>query len=127
MMALEVHALPVLLAQWARAVDRFERFVHALQSGASPAAGEVSEMHQELLDDLRVRHEISQRVRTRPATADSRSMLAELDEIFRSVTVEAAQCVAGADEARDAGWKPEREWYFWRELQLSGPASGVAQ
>lgn len=91
--------LPALLAQWARIADRVER-------GEAVAA--------EYAADVAVRHEIAQRLRSRPSTTETREMLAELDDTFRQGTDLVADCVAGVDRATHEGWSAAREWYFWR-------------
>lgn len=108
MMNLERLALPALIAQWARAVDRLERSVEAI--------GELAvDVHsRDHLEDLAVRHEIARRVRARPVTAETREMLSELDGIYRNATVECAECVTGNDDAAVQEWTAAREWYFWR-------------
>lgn len=92
--------LPVLVAQWARIVDYVER--HAVEVDA-------------FRTDVEVRHEISLRLRANPTTRETREMLAELDEQFRAVTAERAECLHGAERALAEGWRPTREWYFWRQ------------
>lgn len=99
-MNLERLALPALMAQWARAVDRLERAVDTNPS--------------DHLEDLAVRHEIARRIRARPVTAETREMLAELDGIYREATVECVGCVAGEHDAAAQGWTAAREWYLWR-------------
>lgn len=91
--------LPSLIAQWARIADYIER--REIDGHDVPA-------------DVAVRHEIATRLRTRPTSAETREMLAELDAQFVAGTVESATCIAGADEAAAAGWTPTREWYYWR-------------
>ena len=91
--------LPALLAQWARSVDYVAR--EALTSA-------------EFMADVDVRHEIATRVRGKPVTRETREMLTELDEAFRTVTVEQATCLHGASVAEANGWTPSREWYYWR-------------
>jgi len=93
---LERLTLPVLLSSWARVVDLVSR-------GDLPA--------DEYAADLRIRHEIAQRVRSRPVTAETRELLAELDEWFREATEAVEQPVEGGD--------PRREWYFYRRLRTA--------
>lgn len=79
---LERLTLPVLLSSWARVVDLVSR-------GDLPA--------DEYAADLQIRHEIAQRVRSRPVTAETRELLAELDEWFREATEAVEQPVEGGD------------------------------
>lgn len=95
--------LPALVAQWARLVDYLER--HTV-----PAT--------EFAADVDVRHEIAQRLRAKPTTLETREMLGEIDEHFRRITVEQAECLHGEARAAAAQWTPGREWYYWR-----GPAT----
>lgn len=91
--------LPALVAQWARIVDYVER--HPVSAADFSA-------------DVAVRHEISLRLRAKPTTLETREMLAEIDEHFRRVTVECAECLHGAACAAAEQWMPGKEWYFWR-------------
>lgn len=91
--------LPALVAQWARIVDYVER--HEV----SPADFAV---------DVNVRHEISQRLRAKPTTLETREMLAEIDEHFRRITTESETCLHGEARAASEQWSAGREWYFWR-------------
>lgn len=101
---LERATLPVLLASWARIVDVVAR-------GDMPA--------EEFVRDLRVRHEIARRIRSRPVTAETRELLAELDTWLRDATVVAPECALGREQATQQGWKSDTQWYFWRALQES--------
>lgn len=92
--------LPILLAEWARIVDRLE---HHAQEPAHV-----------FTDDVLVRHAIALQIREKPTTAELREMLTELDAHFRAFTSESTQCVLGADDAEREGWSRSREWYFWR-------------
>jgi hypothetical protein len=96
--------LPALVAQWARIVDYVERH-------------DVAE--HDFAVDVNVRHEISQRLRAKPTTLETREMLAEIDEHFRQATVESASCIHGEARAAAEQWSAGREWYFWRQ-----PTSG---
>ncbi len=98
--------LPGLIAQWARIADYIER--RETDGHDVPA-------------DVAVRHEIATRLRTRPTSAETREMLAELDAQFVAGTVESVSCIAGTEQAVAAGWTPTREWYYWRV-----PAEGGA-
>ncbi|WP_310571631.1 hypothetical protein [Gemmatimonas sp.] len=90
--------LPALVALWARGVD------DAARTGSA-----------DLPDDLlRVRHEIAQRLRVRPASAETRDLLTEFDEAFRTLTQATAHCKYGDERAAAEGWTATREWYFWR-------------
>lgn len=91
--------LPALVAQWARIVDYIERHQVPLPEFAA---------------DVEVRHEISLRLRAKPTTLETREMLAEIDEHFRRITVELAECLHGAARAANESWSAGREWYFWR-------------
>ncbi|NCW44804.1 MAG: hypothetical protein EBV77_04835 [Gemmatimonadaceae bacterium] len=91
--------LPALVAQWARMVDYLAR--HPVSA-------------DEFVADVLVRHEIAQRLRAKPTTLETREMLAEIDEQFRSITEESAGCVAGAPRSAAEAWSAGREWYFWR-------------
>lgn len=91
--------LPALLAQWARIADRVER-------GEAIAA--------EYPADVAVRHEIAQRLRSRPSTTETREMLAELDATFRQGTTMTTACIAGDERSVQEGWSATREWYWWR-------------
>lgn len=97
--------LPALVAMWARAVADLE---HRVASGTaqSSLAGEVD-----------ARHEIAERVRSKPTTAETREMLAELDQLFRDMTDEIPECIYGSDVATSRGWTSQRQWYFWRTLR----------
>lgn len=101
--------LPALVAQWARIVDYVER--------------EVVAPHDYLLD-LMVRHEISQRLRAKPTTLETREMLAEIDALFRAATVERPSCLHGDDRAAAEQWTSGREWYFWRAPLQGSPIQG---
>ena len=92
--------LPILLAEWARIVDRLEHQPH------DPA--------HVFADDVLVRHEISARLRAKPSPQDTRDMLHEFDRHFRALTEERGACVFGEAAAVASGWTPSREWYFWR-------------
>ncbi|GAB1342035.1 hypothetical protein [Gemmatimonas sp.] len=97
--------LPALVAQWARIVDYVERH---------PVSAE------EFSADVAVRHEISQRLRAKPTTLETREMLAEIDEHYRRITEESAECLHGAARAAAEQWTPGKEWYFWRALARAG-------
>ncbi len=118
-MKLERHALPVLLAQWARAVDGFDRLASEQTPQVASSPVELEQWKTGYMEDLAVRHEIAQRIRVRPASAEVRDMLAEYDEIFTAATSAAADCVAGNCEAAAHGWTADREWYYWRDLRRS--------
>jgi hypothetical protein len=90
--------LPALVALWARGVD------DAARTGSTALSDEL----------LSVRHEISQRLRVRPASAETRDLLQEFDDAFRAITTESAACLYGPDRAAAEGWSSRREWYFWR-------------
>ena len=90
--------LPALIALWARHVD------DAVRTGA----------FEELAGQLAVRHEIAQRLRVRPASAETRDLLQEFDDAFRDITTASAECIHGSDRATTEGWTARREWYFWR-------------
>jgi hypothetical protein len=90
--------VPALVALWARGVDDAVRT-------------EGTGLSRELLS---VRHEIAQRLRVRPASAETRDLLKEFDDAFRAITRESAACIHGADRAAAEGWTAQREWYFWR-------------
>ena len=116
--------LPALVAQWARAVDECARASarsaaraasHASDPGTSAERGLSADQRA---DDLRlevaVRHAIAERLRARSTTAETREMLGELDDEFRSATQESESCLFGDAMATANGWTPRREWYFWR-------------
>ncbi len=90
--------LPALVALWARGVD------DAVRTGA---IDDMSEL-------LTVRHEIAQRLRARPASAETRDLLKEFDDAFRALTTVSAACIHGSERAAAEGWTAAREWYFWR-------------
>ena len=90
--------VPALVALWARGID------DAARTGGSVLSGEL----------LSVRHEIAQRLRVRPASAETRDLLKEFDDAFRAITTEGATCMYGPDRAAAEGWSSRREWYFWR-------------
>jgi len=90
--------LPALVALWARGID------DAVRSGAMNDLGEL----------LAVRHQIAQRLRVRPASAETRDLLKEFDDAFRAMTTASAACIHGSDRAAAEGWTAAREWYFWR-------------
>ena len=90
--------LPALIALWARHVD------DAVRAGA----------FEDLAGQLAVRHEIAQRLRVRPASAETRDLLKEFDDAFCDLTTASADCIHGRDRAATEGWTARREWYFWR-------------
>ena len=90
--------LPALVALWARGVDAL------LRTGAMDDLAEL----------LAVRHEIAQRLRVRPASAETRDLLKEFDDAFRALTTASTACIHGSDRAAAEGWTAAREWYFWR-------------
>ena len=90
--------VPALVALWARGVD------DAARTGGPVLTGDL----------ISVRHEIAQRLRVRPASAETRDLLKEFDDAFRAMTTESATCVHGQDRAAAEGWTAQREWYFWR-------------
>ena len=92
--------LPVMLAQWARMVDALER-----------GAVELYPLEEAVLH----RHQLALALRGRATTAETREMLAELDDAFRAVTAPAPTCVVGEERATAEGWTPTREWYCWRQ------------
>lgn len=93
--------LPVLLAEWARIVDRLEH--------------QPDDPAHVFTDDVLVRHEISARLRAKPSPQETREMLQEFDGHFRVLTHESEACVLGDDRAVAEGWTPQREWYLWRQ------------
>ena len=97
-MTLDRVNLPALVALWARGVD------DAVRTGAIDDMGEL----------LAVRHEIAQRLRVRPASAETRDLLQEFDDAFRALTTASAACMHGSERATAEGWTAAREWYFWR-------------
>ncbi|MBL0937833.1 MAG: hypothetical protein IBJ03_03000 [Gemmatimonadaceae bacterium] len=99
---LERATLPVLLASWARIVDVVAR-------------GDMSP--DEFQRDVRVRHEIAKRIRSRPATAETRELLAELDGWMREATEPTSACALGAEQAEREGWTPSLQWYYWIGLR----------
>ena len=86
------------MALWARGVDAL------LRTGAVDDLAEL----------LAVRHEIAQRLRVRPASAETRDLLKEFDDAFRALTTASTACIHGSDRAAAEGWTAAREWYFWR-------------
>jgi hypothetical protein len=96
--------VPALVALWARQVDELTH-----------ERGDALAGH-DYLERLAVRHEIAKRLRVRPASAETRDLLAEFDQAFRSVTTESTTCLWGNDRAEAEGWTPQREWYFWRQI-----------
>lgn len=109
-------SLPALIALWARIVADMER--RAQSSGISASTDALAHTFDA---ELKVRHEISKRIRSRPTTAETREMLAELDQFFRDATEDSSACVLGDAEAEAYAWTRTREWYFWRVLK--GPQS----
>ncbi len=91
--------LPVLLAQWARTVDYLER---------QPVTTE------EFVTEVLLRHEIAKRLQTQPVTRETRDLLAEIDEHFRTLTEEQTGCTLSPMVTDISGWTPVREWYAWR-------------
>lgn len=89
--------VPALVALWARGID------DAVRTGGTFSG-----------DLLSVRHEIAQRLRVRPASAETRDLLKEFDEAFLAITTASTECLHGADRAIAEGWTAAREWYFWR-------------
>lgn len=114
-MNLDRLAMPALLAHWARAVDRME---HLASSERDPAGAEAERMQivAEYTTDLAVRHEIALRIRVRPATSETRGMLAELDDTFLRATREVSDCILGSEFAAERSWTARREWYYWRAV-----------
>ncbi|HET9151252.1 MAG TPA: hypothetical protein VFN83_06010 [Gemmatimonadales bacterium] len=47
--------------------------------------------------------------------------IAASDKRFRMLTEPLDQCLWGEDVARDEGWEPEREWWYWRRPRDPGP------
>ena len=45
----------------------------------------------------------------------------ETDRRFRLLSEPLEQCLWGEDVARDEGWGPEREWWYWRRPRNPGP------
>jgi hypothetical protein len=109
-------SLPALVALWARIVADMEH--RALAPTPAPDTDALAHTFDA---ELKVRHEIAQRIRSRPTTAETREMLAELDQFFRDATEDTSACVLGDAAAADNGWTRAREWYFWRVLK--GPQS----
>lgn len=109
-------SLPALIALWARIVADMER--RAQSSGITASTDALAHTFDA---ELKVRHEISKRIRSRPTTAETREMLAELDQFFRDATEDSSACVLGDAEAEANAWTRTREWYFWRVLK--GPQS----
>ncbi len=105
-MSLERVNLPALVALWARQVDELAR---ALGDRMDPSGNDI-------LERVVVRHEIAKRLRARPASAETRDLLAEFDDAFRAVTAESPACAFGDDRAAAEGWTRQREWYFWRRV-----------
>jgi hypothetical protein len=101
--------VPALLAVWARFVEELTR--------TGPAAGAAADLREQVA----VRHEIAQRLRLRPASAETRDLLREFDEAYREVTSPADTCLLGDERAAVEGWTPAREWYFWRYAAPPGP------
>ena len=97
--------LPALVALWARQVDDLAREIDRID----PAGHDVQER-------VAVRHEIAQRLRSRPASAETRDLLTEFDDAFRAVTAESPTCTYGDERAASEGWTRAREWYFWRRV-----------
>ncbi|MCC6245355.1 MAG: hypothetical protein IT353_21115 [Gemmatimonadaceae bacterium] len=97
--------LPALVALWARVVADLE---HRLALNTAPPS---------LVGEVDARHEIAERVRSKPTTAETRELLAELDQLYREMTEEVAVCIYGADVAAERGWTPQRQWYYWRALR----------
>lgn len=92
--------VPALVALWARGID------DAVRTGGTALT----------VDLLSVRHEIAQRLRVRPASAETRDLMKEFDDAFRAMTTESATCLHGQDRAAAEGWTAQREWYFWRTV-----------
>ena len=90
--------VPALVALWARLVDDAAR------------TGTVKDMAELVM----VRHEIAQRLRVRPASAETRDLLKDFDEAYRALTTATTECCYGTDRATTEGWTATREWYFWR-------------
>ncbi len=90
--------VPALVALWARGID------DAARTGGTALTADL----------ISVRHEIAQRLRVRPASAETRDLLKEFDDAFRAMTAESTTCLHGEDRAAAEGWTAQREWYFWR-------------
>lgn len=109
-------SLPALVALWARIVADMEH-----RASVPVLLPSTDALAHTFNAELLVRHEIAQRIRSRPTTAETREMLVELDQFFRDATEDASVCVLGDAEATANGWTRAREWYFWRVLK--GPQS----
>lgn len=101
--------VPALLAVWARFVEELTR--------TGPAVGTDTNLHEQVA----VRHEIAQRLRLRPASAETRDLLREFDQVYREVTSPADSCLLGDARAAAEGWTAAREWYFWRSAATASP------
>ena len=66
------------------------------------------------LNDVDLRHRIAKRLRTSAVDGIVGAALREADDHFRAATLESADCVWGAESARDESWSPSREWYYYR-------------
>ncbi|WP_411279405.1 hypothetical protein [Gemmatimonas sp.] len=97
--------LPALVALWARQVDDLAREIDRIDPDGA-----------DMRERVAVRHEIAQRLRIRPASAETRDLLHEFDDAFRAVTAESLTCAYGDDRAAAEGWTRQREWYFWRRV-----------
>ncbi len=100
--------VPALVALWARQVDELARAL----AGGDWAGDDIAER-------VAVRHELAMRLRTRPASAETRDLLREFDDAFRAVTTDSPTCACGDARAAAEGWTKQREWYFWRSVNGS--------
>ena len=98
--------LPHLVAKWERIVREVE-------------AGQLL-TRDDYLNDLDLRHQIARRSREHAfdrrhgLDVNATARLDALDARFRAVTVDGAECVWGERNAREHGWTPAREWYYYR-------------
>ncbi len=124
-MTLDRVNLPALVALWARGVDALVRAAESPDAGGPDAGGPDADQPGDG-ELVAVRHEIAQRLRRRPASAETRDLLREFDDMFRAATTESGGCVFGEDAAASAGWTRAREWYFWRTRRPMGAPSDGA-
>ncbi len=102
-------SIEVLVAQWDAIVATIERG--------------YTLTFDDYLNDVDLRNNIEQRVRDAAAThrAEHKSgvsvkpYLDAIDARFIASTRSVATCVWGESNARDEGWTPEREWWYYRE------------
>jgi len=71
---------------------------------------------EDWLNDLDGRHLLAELAAAVPGAIGESlaARLAEADQRLRAATTAAPQCLWGESLAKRMGWKPAREWWYWR-------------